>query len=210
MSELAAANLLHVFSFYLAANLIISFVRRFEVYREAVVLCARFPGRWPKLISRLSEHHGLLVTGQVVWPTAVALTLMLIQFVCSRLVWPHATLHLADLEASPWRAGAVVAAMMPMLIVDLYFLVRVGRFDRHETETYLDMAENWLTSWKSPAIRAVTFGYVDPRRIVDAEVKKGLEQLGNTVAWVMRWVAIQTACRVAFGLTLWLAWATHG
>jgi hypothetical protein len=93
-----------------------------------------------------------------------------------------------------------------MIAVDSYFLIAVGRFDRATTEQYLDQAERWLGTWRAGAVRAVTFGYVNPQSIVDAEVRKSLGIMGDMVSWTMRWVAIQVACRVAFGLTVWGSW----
>jgi hypothetical protein len=93
-----------------------------------------------------------------------------------------------------------------MACVDGYFLLRVGRFDRGETEKYLDQAEKWIGSWRARAVRLATLGYVNPERIVDAEVKKGLSEIGATVVWSMRWVSTQIALRLAFGLALWGVW----
>ena len=52
-----------------------------------------------------------------------------------------------------------------------------------------------------------SLGYVNPDRIVEDELKKGLREIGQTVGWASRWVAIQVGCRVAFGLVIWLTWA---
>jgi len=95
-----------------------------------------------------------------------------------------------------------------MLAVDLYFIIRVGRFDHGETVKYLDQAETWL-GWKGPLVRVLTLGYIDPHRMVDTEVKKNLAQMGATVRSSLWWVSLQIALRVLFGLTLWTAWAVH-
>ena len=210
MTRLEAANLIRVFDFYLALVFVISLVRRYLVYWDAVCVVVAVRARWPRLIDRIRSHHrGALVNPDVLRPVALALGLMLIQVVCSRVIWPHARLTVGAVAAS-YLGVAVAAAAVPMLLVDLYFLVRVGRFDRSETETYLDQAEYWLTGWRAPAVRVLTLGYVNPHRIVDEEVQKGLTALGETVGWSARWVAIQVGCRVACGLTIWLLWAARG
>ncbi len=209
MKSLDSVNLLHLFDFYLAATLLISFARRYPVYLDGIRVAIALHGRWPRLVGRLRDNHGVLVTGQVIYPTCVALTLMTVQLICSRLIWPRAVITVGEIDAHWWMRIAVLVALIPMALVDGYFLIRVGQFDRKETENYLDEAERWLTSWKTPLIRTVTLGYVDPHRIVETEVRKGLSQLGETVAWVMRWVAIQAGCRVVFGLTIWLLWAVN-
>jgi hypothetical protein len=206
MSRFDAVNLIRLFDFYLASMFVLSLARRYLVYWDSARLLVALRGRWPRLVDRLKEYHGVLVTQEVLRPLGVALLLMAVQLVCSRAIWPEATLTVGDV-AGGWRLAVVVAAFVPMAAVDVYFLVRVGRFDRTETEKYLDLAEHWLASWKSPVVRAVTLGYVNPRRMVDDEVRKGLEQIGQTVSWASRWVAVQVGCRVAFGLAIWLLWA---
>ena len=100
-------------------------------------------------------------------------------------------------------------AGLVMLAVDLYFIIRVGAIDRKETEQYLDEAEHWLTSWKAPAIRIFTFGFINPRKMVDAEVRKALEEGKGLLSRNLWWMTVQAALRILFGLTLWIAWAVH-
>ncbi|OWK43862.1 hypothetical protein [Fimbriiglobus ruber] len=207
MSHFEAANLIRVFDFYLTVMFLLSFARRYPVYWETARLLVALRGRWPRLVQRLKQHHGALVTAEVLRPLAVAFALTVVQMVCSRLIYPQAQLAVQEVEASWWRMLIVLVAMIPMIAVDAYFLIRVGQFNRLETEKYMDQAEHWLRSWHAPAIRAVTFGYINPRRIVDEEVKKSLDQLGQTVSWAAWWVSVQVACRVAFGLSIWLLWA---
>ena len=203
-------NLIRLFDFYLAATLVVSLTRRYRLYWDAVALGVRFRGRWPKLVSRLKLHHGVLLTRDVVRPLVAAVALTLVQFVCSRVIWPTAHLT-AEGVAGRWELLLPVAvAATPMLLIDAYFLLRVGRFDRGSTEDYLDQAEHWLRSWQTPAVRLATLGYVNPQRIVDAEVVRGLEQVGRLVGWASRWAAIQLAFRVLFGLTLWVVWWVGG
>ena len=200
-------NLIRLFDFYLAATLVVSVARWYRLYWDALVLAGRFRGRWPKLVDRLMAHHGVLLTADVLRPLFAAVALTVVQFVCSRLVWPTATLP-AGTVWDHWRLLVPVAvAGAPMLLIDAYFLLRVGRFDRGSTEDYLDQAERWLGGWKVSAVRLATLGYVNPQRIVDAEVVKGLENVGRMVSWASRWAAVQLAVRVLFGLTLWLCWA---
>lgn len=210
MSRFEAANLIRVFDFYLASMFLLSFARRYVVYWDALRLLVALRGRWPKLLDRLRQHHGVLVTREVIRPLLVALGLTVIQMICSRVIWPQAELTVREVEQSWWRLATVLVAAVPMVAVDVYFLVRVGRFDRTETEKYLDLAEHWLASWKTPLIRLGTLGYVNPDRMVEDELKKGLREIGATVGWASRWVAIQVACRVAFGLVIWLTWAWSG
>ena len=207
MTSLAAANVIHVFDFYLALMFVLGLSRRYPVYWDAIRLLVAVRGRWPRLLTRLKAHHGVLVTTEVLRPLAVAVGLMLTQFLCSRLIFPTAELTVDEMRAAGWPVAVVLAGVIPMVAVDAYFLLFVGRFDRGTTETFMDHAEHWLSSWKAPAVRAATLGYVNPRRMVDAEVRKSLETLSRTVSWAAWWVAVQVVCRTACGLTIWTAWA---
>ncbi len=207
MTGLDAANVIRVFDFYLAAMFVLSLARRYTVYWDTLALLAALHGRWPKLVRRMKEHHGVLVTGDVLRPLAVAAALTVGQMVCSRVIFPTAALTVGEICSTWWMAVLVLVAALPMLAVDVYFLVRVGTFDRRETVKYLDQAEHWLGSWKAPAIRLATFGYVDPRQMVNVEVRKSLTQLSGMVRSTAWWIAAQVGCRVACGLTIWLLWA---
>jgi hypothetical protein len=202
-------NLIRVFDFYLAMMFLISLVRRWEVYFDALRLLVVVHGRMPRLLQRLAEHQSLLLNRSFFRPALTAFGLTVVQMVCSRLLWPYAVLTLPELREDWWLIPVLCVPLVPMLAVDLYFIVRVGRFDRDETVKYLDQAENWL-GWKGPVVRALTLGYVDPHKMVDEEMRKSLAELGTTVRASLWWVAAQIALRVTFGLTLWLVWALHG
>ncbi|HJZ57082.1 MAG TPA: hypothetical protein VKE74_19080 [Gemmataceae bacterium] len=202
-------NLIRLFDFYLALMFVISLVRRWEVYWDALRILVAVHGRWPRLMQRLGEHHSLLLNRAFFRPAILALVLVVVQMVCSRLVWPHAVITGPELRDDWWWILILLVPLLPMLGVDLYFVIRIGRFDHAETVKYFDQAEDWL-GWKGPLIRALTLGYVDPHRMVDEEVKKSLSELGTTVKASLWWVSLQIALRVAFGLTLWLVWAVHG
>lgn len=206
MSRLDTINLIRLFDFYLAVVFLFSFRRRYRVYWDALRLVLALHTRWPRLVDRLRVYRGILLTREVVRPTLLALLFMAGQFALSRGLFPQATITFHDL-AQHWFCLLLVAvAALPMLGVDGYFLLRVGRFNRGETEAYLDQAEQWLGTWKAGFLRTVTFGWVDPHRIVDDEVRKALIELGEMVRWSMWWIAAQIACRTIFGLTLWLSW----
>ena len=201
-------NLIRVFDFYLALMFVVSLVRRWEVYWDAVRLVVAVRGRWPRLVQRLGDHQSLLLNWSFFRPAFTAFGLTVVQMVCSRVVWPHAVITLPELGSDWWWIPVLCVPLVPMLAVDLYFVVRVGRFDHDETVKYFDQAEAWL-GWKGPLVRTLTLGYVDPHRMVDEEVKKNLAELGTTVRASLWWVAVQIALRVTFGLTLWLVWALH-
>src|SRR5215207_1838210 len=130
MPDAAPVNLIRVFDFYLAVMFFLSLLRRWDVYLDAVYILFKVHGRWPKLLQRLGEHKSLLLNWSFFRPAAVALVLMLFQLICSRLIWPTAVLTAPALQHDWWWIPFIVATFVPMVAVDVYFLVRVGRFDR--------------------------------------------------------------------------------
>jgi hypothetical protein len=202
-------NLIRLFDFYLALMFVISLVRRWAVYVNALRILIAVRGRWPKLIQRLGEHKSVILNWSFFRPAAIALLLMLVQLIASRLVWPQAILTRPQLEREWWLVPVILVPMVPMLLVDLYFIFRVGKFDHGETVKYFDQAERWL-GWKGPVVRALTLGIVNPQKMVDEEVKKSLTEMQTTLTASLWWVIVQTTLRLAFGLTLWTVWAFHG
>ena len=202
-------NLIHLFTFYLAAVFLISTVRRLRQYHAVARLAVAAPNRWPRVLQQLRGHWIMFLTWATLRPVAVALGLLVVQMICSRLIWPSAHLTLRDLLTEWWMTPPVLIALAGMLAVDLYFIIRVGAIDRRETEEYLDEAEHWLTSWKGPLIQIVTFGYINPRQMVYVEVRKAVEESRGLLHRTLWWVSAQAGLRTLYGLLLWVAWAVH-
>ena len=199
-------NLIALFNFYLAAMFVLSLYRRRRVYLDALRLTFSTLGKRKKLLVVVAEQKSSLISKEVLRPMLVALAVMVIQFILSKLVFPQATLRVSEIEEPWWQAALIVAAFVPMFAVDVYFLVRVGRFSHGETADYLDYAEKWLGR-RGSAVRVLTLGIVNPRKIVGVEVQKNLKELGATVSWSLWWVTVQVVLRTAFGLAIWLLWA---
>lgn len=206
MSRFDTINLIRLFDFYLAVAFLFSFRRRYRIYWDALRLGFALQSRWPRLVDRLRFHGGILLTREIIRPTLLVLGFMAVQFILSRLLFPQAQITLHELAGHPIALAVVVLTAIPMICVDLFFLIRVGRIDRQETEVYLDQAEQWLGTWRVGLVRTVTLGYINPQRMVDAEVRKALFRLGEMVRWSMWWIMAQIGCRTAFGLVLWLVW----
>lgn len=203
----ASANLIRVFDFYLAAMLLLGLMRRWAVYRDTLLILVAVRGRWPKLLERMAGNKGAVLNWPTLRPAVLVLALMVVQMVASRGIWPQARILISELPDPWWQLIPFALTLAPMLAVDVYFLLVVGRFDRDETEKYFDYAERWAGSRKARAIRVLTFGRIDPDQRVNDEVKRGLTELGRTLSWAMWWVSIQMGCRLLFGLTIWGLWA---
>src|SRR5262245_46505489 len=202
-----AVNLIRLFDFYLAAMFLLGSWRRFGQYRTIAAIMFSAPGRWPNLLRVMKQHRAVFFTWATIRPALLALSLAVIQTVCSRLIWPQADLTIVDILRHWIMLPLLILTVVPMIGVDIYFLIRVGRINRAETVQYLDMAEKWLTSWKAPVVRWATLGYIDPRRMVSEEVRKTLEMISALVNSNLKWMSLQMCLRVVFGLTLCLTWA---
>ena len=201
-------NLIRLFDFYVTIMFLISFLRRWDVYWNAIRLLIAVRGRWPKLVHRLAEHKSLILNWSFFRPAILALIVTLVQLVFSRMIFPQAVLTGPQLQQEWWLIAMILVPLVPML-VDLYFIIRVGRFDHDETVKYFDQAESWL-GWKGPLVRMLTLGMVNPRKMVDKEVQKSLAEMKTTLASSLWWVITQTTLRLAFAVTLWTMWAVHG
>jgi len=197
-------NLIRLFDFYLALMMVIGLWRRWPIYLDMIHLSISTLRKRKRLLGRLGEHKHILVNRDVLLPLGLVLGVSIIQWVCSRIIWPAASVTVAE-AFSTWRWIPVTLLFLPMVAVDVYFLVRVSRIDRGGAESYLDTAENWL-GWRSRAVRVLTFGILSPKKIVDGRVAAGLEQLGKTLSWAMWCTIIQSVLRVSFGLVIWAEW----
>jgi hypothetical protein len=207
MNGFASANLIHLFDFYLAAMFVVGTYRRFAQYRATAGLALSLPGRWPHLFRLVKQHRTVFMTWKTLLPSALALAVWVANTLASRLIWHNARLTGADLMAH-WQAWPIALPLgAAMVALDTYFLIRVGVIDRETTEKYFDQAEHWLTSWHAPAVRVITFGFINPRRMVNDEVRKALLAASDLLNRNLYWVSLQMGLRVAFGLGLWLTWA---
>jgi hypothetical protein len=212
MSRFWDLNLIHLFDFYLATTFLLSTANRVRQYAAVLALVRSLPSRWPRLLAVVKQHRSVFLTWETIAPAALALVLMIVQTLASRLLWPDAGrpphgLTVGRLLEHPLAVPFVAALGLGMLAVDVYFILVVGEVDRPEVEKYLDQAEFWLRSWAAPVLRTVTFGFVNPRRMVGVEVQKALvsaSQMLNVTLW---WVVLQTALRIGYGLSLWLTYA---
>jgi len=205
-------NLIHLFHVDLAATFLFSTATRVRQYGTVLAVLRSFPSRWPRLLDLVKQHRGIFLTWETIAPAALALLLMLAQTLASRLLWPEAGrpphgLTLGRLFEHPLALPVVGLFGLAMLAVDVYFILVVGKIDRPEMEKYLDQAEFWLKSWAAPVVRTVTFGFVNPRKMVAVEVQTALVGASKMLNLTLWWVVLQAALRVGYGLSLWVTYA---
>lgn len=212
MEGFGKLNLIHFLDFYLMFFFFVGTWRRIDQYRNAVQLVFTGPGRWPHLLQLVRQYRTIFMTWATVAPALLALTLLVVQLVASRLVWPEAGeppdgLTVSRLAANWLGLLFVVPLAVGMLLLDLYTVVRVGEVPRAEMEKYFDQAEYWLRSGTAHVVRVFTLGYINPRKMVADEVQKALVDASSLLNNTLWWVCAQTGLRVACGLSLWLTWA---
>ncbi len=204
---LDALNLLTVFNYYLIVGFVASTAVNFRRYRAIVGLLYCFPSRWPKLLQLVNKHRSVFFG----WPTLLAIglafVLMLSNSLAIRLIWTHAGVTLQQLGGHWLPLVALLVAGGLMLFFDCQALWSVGHFDRSALEVVLDKAESWLKSWTGPALRFVTFGFINPRKIVGVEVQRALADANWVVIGGMWRLSLRTGTQFAVGLILWLTWA---
>src|SRR5262245_5464932 len=95
-------NLIRVFDFYLVLMFILSFLRRWDVYWNAIRLLISVRGRWPKLLDRLADHKSLLLNWSFFRPAILAFILSVVQLICSRWIFPQAVITAPQLQQEWW------------------------------------------------------------------------------------------------------------
>jgi len=208
MSGLLQLSLIRFFGFYLAVLFLLGTLVRVRQYRTFLHLVRAMPGRWPRLLKLVRQHGHIFLTWGTVMPLALALALVLANWVASTLLWPEANDFTVARLLEAWRALPVVLACgAAMLLMDGYCCFVAGEVNQAEMEKYFDKAEYWLRSWTAPVVHLFTLGYINPRKMVAAEVRAALvsaSQLLNSTLW---WVVGQTGLRILFGLALWGTYA---
>lgn len=206
MKWLGDLNLIHCLAWYLVAIFLVGTVLRLHQYRALLGVLWSVPGRWPRLLQLVKQHRGLFLTWTTFLPSLLALVLSLVHMLACRLVWPQADLSLTQLLHT-WLAMLVVCCLgLCMVGLDCYSAVWVRAWDRGQVEKQFDQAEYWLGSWSSPAVRVVTLGWVNPRKLVGVEIHKALIAASRQLNLSLWWSSLQISFRIAFGAALWLTY----
>jgi hypothetical protein len=202
---------IRAFSLYLVLVFAVGVWRRWRQYRTVLSLLVRFRSRWPNLAQLVFAHRHIFLTWGTLRPLIVVVVVFLANTLASWYIWPSTDrFRVADLFAA-WPLLALVAVVgAGMTAFDVYGVLVVTPIDQVETEQYFDQAEYWLRGWKAPVVRFLSLGYVNPRQIVAREVRTALESAAGQLNYNLWWMSVQTALRIAFGLSLWLGFALEG
>jgi hypothetical protein len=205
MNSFRDLNLIRCFDWYLMLIFVAGTALRVRQYRALLALIWLFPGRWPRLLELVKRHHEIFLTWQTVVPGIVALMLCLTNTLACRQLWPQAEVTPAFLFQR-WVALVVVLLGAAMVGFDCYTAGRVGKWDRTQVEKQLDQAEYWLKSWTAPVVRVITFGFINPRKMVGVEIRKALLAASRQLNLSLWWLSLQVSLRIGFGAALWLTY----
>lgn len=200
-------NLIDVFNYYLILAFIVSTTIRIQLYRTIVGLVCDSPARWPKLLELAKTHRTVFFGWPLLLAIGLAFSLMLGNSLAIHCVWAPAKVSLEQLSGRWLHLMAIALVGALMLLLDGRAIFHVGHFDRTALEHDLDKAESWLKSWMAPALRLLTLGFVNPRKIVGDEVHRVLVDANWILIGGMWRMSFRIGTQLAFGLSLWLTWA---
>lgn len=206
LTWLDTLNLIEVFNYYLILAFLLSTAIRLRTYWAIVGLVFASPNRWPKLLELVKKHRTILLGWPILLAIGCAFALMLGNSLAIRLVWVSAKVTFEELWLTWLPLMAVIFSGGLVLFLDCRAIFSVGRFDRAALEEDLDKAESWLKSWMAPAVRVVTLGFVNPRKIVGVEVERVLVDANWIVIGGMWRMSLRIGMQLVFGLSLWLTW----
>jgi hypothetical protein len=206
LTWLETLNLIVVFNYYLILAFIVSTGIRIRSYRAIIGLVFSSPSRWPKLLNLVKKHRTIFLGWPLLLAMGLAFGLMVGNSLAIRLVWASAAVSFEQLWGTSLPLAMVIISGGLMLFLDYRAIFSAGSFDRAALEADLDKAESWLKSWMAPALRVVTFGFVNPRKIVGAEVHRLLVDANWILIGGMWRTSLRTGMQLVFGLSLWLSW----
>ncbi len=208
MDWLLNLRLIGLFTLYLAIIFILGTYLRWKQYRSVLAILLRLRSRWPNLTQLILTHRSIILTPRTYVPMAIVLVLLITNMTASRLVFPQAATFDVRELLRIWPAVPVVLGLgAAMVTYDVLGIFRVGQIDQKLLEGYFDQAESWLRGWKAPVVRVLSFGFVNPRKIVEKEVCTALENAAALLNSTLWWVTVQAVLRICFGLCLWACFA---
>ncbi|HEX4609492.1 MAG TPA: hypothetical protein VH092_14940, partial [Urbifossiella sp.] len=165
-------NLIDALNYYLGLAFVVGTALRARNYLALLGMVYRSAGRWPRLRGLAASHRAIFLRWPTVLPVGMALALALANAGLSHFVYSHARVSPAELWTHPVALAAVGLTGGLMGVLDYRSVFLVTRFDRPAVEAVLDRAEHWLVTWKAPAVRVLTAGLVNPRRVVGEQVRQ--------------------------------------
>jgi hypothetical protein len=208
MSWLLGLHVIRLFNLYLILVFLATTYGRLRDYVRVLDLVRRVPGRWPRLFQLVKQHWNIFLTLNSLYPLLLSGGLVVVHSLLISFVWPFADAYLTveRLGENWWTLTFVIPCVVLMIGFDVYWVVTTQEIDTALLAKYFDQAEFWLRGWTAPVVRAFTLGYVNPRKVVAAEVRKALTDATGMLNTTLWWTAWQAGVRIACGAALWLAY----
>lgn len=202
-------NLIDAFNYYLIIAFVVGTILRTRNYLAMTRLIYQSKHRWPKLRALAKADWAIFLRWSTVFPMAATLVLTIGNTWASHFVWTDARVTFQDLwsHSLAFIAVGVTAALMGFLDFKAVFLF--AQVDRPTIEAILDRAEHWLVSWKAPAVRVLSLGFIHPRRIVGEQVHQALVDASVGIGGQLWYLSLQIVLRIALGLALWITWVVN-
>jgi hypothetical protein len=207
LTMLNTLNLLDAFNYYLILAFFVSTGIRIRMYLAVVGVVFASPSRWPKLLELVKKHRTIFLGWPMLLNIGLAFVLMLGNSLAFHLVWASAKVSFDDLWVRWLPLAAVIIFGGLMLFLDCWGILSAREFNRQAVEENLDRAESWLKSWMAPAVRMVTLGFINPRKIVGEKVQALLVNANWKMIGGLWWMSLRMGMQLALGLSLWLTWA---
>jgi hypothetical protein len=205
MSWFLSLKLIRLFDLYLIFACLLSVALRIKQYQTILGMVWASQKRWPRLLDLIKQHRNIFLTWGTFLPLLLSLGLWLSHTILRRNALSEGEDLTVEMLLHLWPAiPFVVLSGLAMLGFDLYGAWDVMEVNRAELEKYFDQAEYWLRSWTAPVVSVFTLGYVNPRKIVTAEVRNALTSASQEINSSLWWLTMQAMLRILYGLTLWI------
>jgi hypothetical protein len=208
MSWLLQLHVIRLFNLYLILVFLATTYARLRDYVKVLDLVRRVPGRWPRLFQLVKQHWNIFLTLNSLYPLLSSGGLLAVHTILTRGVWPFADDYLTiERLGENWTTLLfVIPCTVAMIALDMYCALTASEIDTALLAKYFDQAEFWLKTWTAPVVRVFTLGYINPRQMVAAEVRKALTDASSMLNSTLWWMAWQAGVRIACGASLWLAY----
>jgi hypothetical protein len=197
-----------LFNLYLILVFLATTYGRLRDYVKVLDLVWLVPGRWPRLFQLVKEHWNIFLTLNSLYPLLLSGGLVVVHSMLIQFAWPFADDYLTveRLGENWWTLTFVIPCVVVMIGFDIYWVATAQEIDTALLAKYFDQAEFWLKAWTAPVVRVFTLGYVNPRQMVRAEVRKALTDASSMLNTTLWWMAWQAGVRITCGAALWLAY----
>lgn len=199
-------HLFRALNAYLAIMFLAGLAQSLQFYFAVIGLIKMAAEKWPRLVRLVGQHSLILVTPGLLWPLAVSLVLMILQFMASVFIWPKSDGLLLGQIHGVYRA-VLLPIGMAMVGWDLVRILKGNTLEPGALEPYLVLAEKALHPGTVALGKTLSFGQFNPVVLVSTEVKRHLSEIDQSLRASLWMTVTSLLLRGLFATTLWLSFA---